>query len=263
MSTGETARQGKPPVGWPWPSPPDPSDLSRRVAQRRSELKLTRQQVAAAAGMSPRYLEYLERYPACMTRASLRLLAAALQTTPSALLGAGADAPPGPGQAAPHPVVEKLLPAECRRLLAPGGIGRVAFGTGGGTAVLPVNFAMVRDAVVFRTSEGTALAAHADGEMAFEADHIDEANSQGWSVLVNGHADRVRFPGDLRYLRQHAKITPWAGGDREVYIRLTPGSISGRRIRASLTPGGGTTMNPGPAENPGKSSASIRTDGAS
>jgi hypothetical protein len=39
--------------------------------------------------MSLRYLEYVERYPARPGAA------AALQTTPAALLGAGAQAPPG------------------------------------------------------------------------------------------------------------------------------------------------------------------------
>ena len=42
-----------------------------------------------------RYLEYLERYPARPSTESLRRLAAALRTTPAALLGAGADAPHG------------------------------------------------------------------------------------------------------------------------------------------------------------------------
>lgn len=37
----------------------------------------------------------------------------------------------------------------------PGGVGRVAFATAAGTAVLPVNFAMVHGAIVFRTGEGT------------------------------------------------------------------------------------------------------------
>ena len=42
-----------------WPSPPDPGDLSKRVALRRTELRLSQAQVAARAGMSLRYLEYL------------------------------------------------------------------------------------------------------------------------------------------------------------------------------------------------------------
>ena len=73
-----------------WPSPPDPGDLSRRVAQRRADLHLSQAQVAARTGLSLRYLEYLERYPARPTAATLRQLAAALRTTPAALLGAGA-----------------------------------------------------------------------------------------------------------------------------------------------------------------------------
>jgi transcriptional regulator with XRE-family HTH domain len=70
-----------------WPSPPDPGDLSRRVAQRRAELHLSQGQVAARAGLSLHYQEYPERYPARPTPAALRQLAAALRTTPAALLG--------------------------------------------------------------------------------------------------------------------------------------------------------------------------------
>src|SRR5436190_23787879 len=78
-----------------WPSPPDPGDLSRRIAQRRAELHLSQAQLAARAELSLRYLEYLERYPARPSPAALRRLAAALRTTPAALLGGGANVPPG------------------------------------------------------------------------------------------------------------------------------------------------------------------------
>src|ERR1035441_10314614 len=61
-----------------WPSPPDPGDLSKRVALRRAELRLSQVQVAARAGLSLRYLEYLERYPARPSATALRALAAAL-----------------------------------------------------------------------------------------------------------------------------------------------------------------------------------------
>ena len=47
-----------------WPSPPDPGDLSKRIARRRAELGLSTIQVAVRAGLSLRFLEYLERYPA-------------------------------------------------------------------------------------------------------------------------------------------------------------------------------------------------------
>ena len=213
-----------------WPSPPDPGDLSRRVAQRRAELGLSTAQAAARARMSLRYLEYLERYPARPSPTALRQLAAALQTTPAALLGAGADVPPGYRRPADLRVISKLRPAECRRLIAPGGVGRIAFNTGSGPVVLPVNFAVLADTLVIRTAEGTIIDGHADEQVALEIDHIDEALCQGWSVLVRGSAHRVAHPAELRHLQEDAVVWPWPGGEREVYVRIIPSQITGRRI---------------------------------
>jgi Pyridoxamine 5'-phosphate oxidase/Helix-turn-helix domain len=215
---------------WPWPSPPDPGDLSKRVARRRAELRLSSAQVAARAGMSLRYLEYLERYPARPDAAALRRLAAALQTTPTALLGAGTQTPPGYGSLAGPPVTAKLTRAECHRLIAAGGIGRIAFGTTSGPVVLPVNFAVVAGTIVIRTGEGSMIDGHADEQVAFEVDHIDEALSRGWSVLVRGTAHRVAHPSELRHVQRDAAIWPWPGGDHDVYVRIIPDKITGRRI---------------------------------
>ena len=213
-----------------WPSPPDPGDLSKRVAQRRAELHLSEAQVAVRAGMSLRYLEYVERYPAHPDPTALRRLAAALQTTPAALLGAGGQTPPGYGRLGGPPVITKLTSAECRRLIAAGGIGRIAFCTTSGPAALPVNFAMVAGTIVVRTGEGTAVDGHAGERVAFEVDHIDDALSQGWSVLVRGQAHRVVHPAELEIVRRDAAIWPWPGGDRDVYVRIIPDTITGRRI---------------------------------
>jgi transcriptional regulator with XRE-family HTH domain len=215
-----------------WPSPPDPGDLSKRVARRRAELHLSKAQVAARAGMSLRYLEYVERYPARPDASALRRLAVALRTTPAALLGAGAQAPPGYGRLAGPPVVTKLMPAECRRLIAAGGIGRIAFCTTSGPVVLPVNFAVVAGTIVIRTGEGTAIDGHADEQVGFEVDHIDEALSQGWSVVLRGRAHRVVHQAELGIVRHDAAIWPWPGGDRDVYLRISPDTISGRRIES-------------------------------
>jgi len=215
---------------WAWPSPPDPGDLSKRVARRRAELHLTKAQVAARAGMSLRYLEYVERYPARPDPAALRRLAAALQTTPAALLGAGAQVPPGYGHLSGPPVVTKLTPSECRQLIAAGGVGRLAFCTASGPVVLPVNFAVVAGTIVIRTGEGTMVEGHADEQVAFEVDRIDEALSQGWSVLVRGVAHHVAHPAELHIVQRDAAIWPWPGGDRDIYVRIIPDTITGRRI---------------------------------
>lgn len=231
-SRGLAADHGARPDERAWPSPPDPGDLSKRVARRRAELHLSKAQVAARAGMSLRYLEYVERYPARPGFTALRRLAAALQTTPAALLGAGAQVPPGYRRTAGPPIVTKLMPAECRRLIAAGGIGRIAFGTSAGPVVLPVNFAVVAGTIVIRTGQGTATGGHCDERVAFEVDRIDEPLRQGWSVLVRGQAHRVAHPAELKIIRRDATIWPWPGDDRDVYVRIIPDTITGRRIES-------------------------------
>jgi nitroimidazol reductase NimA-like FMN-containing flavoprotein (pyridoxamine 5'-phosphate oxidase superfamily) len=226
MTVSHLSKQGS------WPSPPDPGDLSKRVARRRAELRLSQAQVASRAGISLRYLEYLERYPARPSAVALRQLAAALETTPAALLGAGADLPPGHGRPAGPRVMTRLMAAECRRLIAPGGVGRIAFGTATGPVVLPVNFAVLAGTIVIRTAEGSAIDGHADELVALEVDHLDEVLRQGWSVLVRGQAHRVAHPAELHRVREDVAVWPWPGGDREVYVRILPTQITGRRIQA-------------------------------
>ncbi|HTS96009.1 MAG TPA: pyridoxamine 5'-phosphate oxidase family protein [Streptosporangiaceae bacterium] len=238
---GRTARAGRagqpgqvPGAGFAGPGPYGPGDLARRISSRRAELKLTRPQLAARAGLREPYLRYLEESTARPTPAALRQLAAALQTTPAALLGAGLDRPPGAGgqAAARQPELKALTPEACYGLLAPGGIGRVAFSTKAGPVVLPVNFVMAGHTIVFRTGPATALSAHAYDDVAFEVDHFDEALHQGWSVLLSGTAHRVTDQGELARLRRQAAVEPWPGGSRDVYVRIIPARISGRRIRA-------------------------------
>jgi nitroimidazol reductase NimA-like FMN-containing flavoprotein (pyridoxamine 5'-phosphate oxidase superfamily) len=127
-------------------------------------------------------------------------------------------------------VLEVLTVAECYELLAPGGVGRVAFTTAEGPVVLPVNYAMAGQTVVFRTAPDTLLAGHLDCRAGFEVDRIDEALGRGWSVLVTGRAVRVTTEAEVRRLERHAGVRPWAAGARDVYVRITPHRITGRRI---------------------------------
>ena len=138
--------------------------------------------------------------------------------------------PPGHRRPADLRVISKLMPNECRRLIAPGGVGRIAFGTLSGPVVVPVNFAVLADTIVIRTAEGSVIDGHADEQVALEVDHIDEALCQGWSVLVRGAAHRVTHPAELHRLQEDASVWPWPGGEREVYVRIIPSQITGRRI---------------------------------
>jgi len=212
------------------PAAGEPGDLGGRVSRRRQHLKLSRRELAGLADVSVPYLLDLEAHHARPTRAVLRRLAAALQTTPQTLLGAGAGLPPGRAGLSAQPVLETLTSAECFDLLSPDGVGRVAFTTADGPVVLPVNYAMAGRTVVFRTAPDTLLAGYLDCLAGFEVDGLDGALSQGWSVVVTGRAVRVTSEAEVRHLERHVGVQPWAGGARDVYVRIIPRKITGRRI---------------------------------
>ncbi|SFG73394.1 pyridoxamine 5'-phosphate oxidase family protein [Streptomyces mirabilis] len=208
-----------------------PGDIGRRAGVERRRRGLSREETARRARMSPHYLAYLEERPANPTMAALIRLADALGTTVTALLGGGVDLPPGQGHALLHPQLLDLGPDECRTLLSTHGVGRVAVSASDGRpAVVPVNYEVVDEAIVFRTAPGAVTAAAVDTEVAFEVDHVDEALSQGWSVLAVGPASVVTEPDAVRRLTQRAHTTPWPGGEREMWVSIRPTSLTGRRI---------------------------------
>ena len=100
-------------------------------------------------------------------------------------------------------VIEELDEAESLRLISAGGIGRIAYQSRFGPAVLPVNYRWHDGAVVFRTARHSALdedlqtgISGGDYLVAFEIDEIDTPGRQGWSVLIQGPAHHV--PEDER-----------------------------------------------------------------
>lgn len=209
---------------------PRAGDVGRRVAVRRERLGLSREEVAARAGMAPAYLEYLEDQPAEVSTGALIRLAGALRTTVAWLLGSGTESPPGPGRAARNPELVRLTPEECRDRLATRGVGRVALAGAEGPRVYPVNYAVVGDAVVYRTAAGSPLAADPGENVAFETDQLDEATSTGWSVLVTGPAEHITAPPSIEEATEPVP-EPWAGGNRELWVRIRPDHVTGRRIR--------------------------------
>jgi nitroimidazol reductase NimA-like FMN-containing flavoprotein (pyridoxamine 5'-phosphate oxidase superfamily) len=203
------------------------------MAARREELGITREQVAERAGTAVDYLRYLEERPTASPGTGFLVrLAGALETTVAALRGSDANVPPGIGRAAYHPELAELDLGECWGLLSTHGVGRVSVSTPEGPAIVPVNYTVVDGAVAFSTARGTTPALAAGAEVAFEVDHIDEALSEGWSVLVVGRAERVTDPAAVRHLVGAARSAPWAGGDRELWLRITPKRVTGRRITA-------------------------------
>lgn len=127
---------------------------------------------------------------------------------------------------------QELSKSECFALLARERLGRVAVVDDLGPVVLPVNFVLDRHMVVFRTDEGTKLAAACrGGRVAFEIDGPDTVARTGWSVLVRGEAIEVTDPGELARMRK-LPLDPWAPGAKTHYVRILPAALTGRRILA-------------------------------
>jgi nitroimidazol reductase NimA-like FMN-containing flavoprotein (pyridoxamine 5'-phosphate oxidase superfamily) len=212
------------------------ADVGTRIAEHRHRAGLSLEEAADRAGMSPEYLGYLESSPDPNPgKGALMRLAAALNTSPEALSGAGMQLPPGQREAAGNAVLTDMTAAECREHLAAGGVGRFLFVEAGrGPVAVPVNFKMDGDDVIFRTSPDDSMVAAAhQRHVSFDVDHIDDARSEGWSVLLTGTARIISDNAELDHLKA-LHVEPWAGGDRPAYIRLTPAKVTGRRIR---TPG--------------------------
>ncbi|MEK6439071.1 pyridoxamine 5'-phosphate oxidase family protein [Pseudonocardia sp. T1-2H] len=86
--------------------------------------------------------------------------------------------------------------AQCLDLLRGSVIGRVVFTDSALPAAQPVAYLLDGEEVVFRTGEGTKLAAATcSAVIAFEVDEVDLGIRTGWSVLGIGRAYEVT---DLR-----------------------------------------------------------------
>lgn len=115
---------------------------------------------------------------------------------------------------------------ECRRLISDAVVGRVSWvSEEDGIQVLPVNYAMVGDRIVFRVAEGSVLEQLAEPvEVAFQVDDLDPETATGWAVLVHGRSGP--WSGDV------PGLAPWAPGRREVTVAIEPISWSGRSVSA-------------------------------
>jgi hypothetical protein len=63
-----------------------------------------------------------------------------------------------------------------------------------------------------------------------EADCLD-AGQAGWSVTAIGPSREVTDPDDIGRL-QKIDLSSWAYGSQELFIRISPEILNGRRLRA-------------------------------
>ena len=135
-------------------------------------------------------------------------------------------------------IIEQLDEAGCLRLISKGGVGRIGYAGRFGPTILPVNYQWHENTIVFRTARDSPMGedlrtgiADAEYKVAFEIDEIDLAERAGWSVLIQGHAHHVDSAAERASVME-AGVESWPAGERELFVRIIPTRISGRRIHS-------------------------------
>lgn len=125
---------------------------------------------------------------------------------------------------------ETLPEREAMDLLRTHQVGRVAWETAAGPVILPVAYAWSDGLIAFRTAGSGPLAQLATPtDVAFQIDEFEVETATGWSVLLRATTARVTAPEETAAW-QRLLPEPWAPGERDLIIRLTPRSISGRVV---------------------------------
>jgi nitroimidazol reductase NimA-like FMN-containing flavoprotein (pyridoxamine 5'-phosphate oxidase superfamily) len=118
----------------------------------------------------------------------------------------------------------------CWQLLRQADVGRLAVSVGECPDIFPVNFVVDHGTIVFRTAEGTKLAAAVLGRaVAFEIDGYDAAAGEAWSVVVKGAATEIERMQDV-YDALDLPLFPWHAAPKHRFVRIEPGEVSGRRF---------------------------------
>ena len=108
------------------------------------------------------------------------------------------------------PESHELSTHQCEALLRVGMVGRVAFSTPTGPHMVPVNYTVVDDAVVVRTSPYSLLGTHGrNTTVAFGVDGFDHELERGWSVQARGRMEVVTAHQELERIREVADPSPF------------------------------------------------------
>ncbi len=124
-----------------------------------------------------------------------------------------------------------VLPTnDCLQLMRTAEVGRLAVSIAERPDIFPINYVVDHGAIVFRTAEGTKLAASVLGRgVAFEVDGYDADAGEAWSVVVKGHAVEVERLQDL-FDALDLPLFPWHAAPKHRFVRIEPVEITGRRF---------------------------------
>ena len=129
-----------------------------------------------------------------------------------------------------------LVAYDCWGLLERAEIARVAWQGEDRIELVPVNYTVADGAVWFRTEPDSGLAKGVSGqEVVVEVDQVDLGAHESWSVVVRGTAELVDVL-DVPDMLMDMKV--WPTRTRNVFVRVEPERLTGRRLWGSCSEGG-------------------------
>jgi nitroimidazol reductase NimA-like FMN-containing flavoprotein (pyridoxamine 5'-phosphate oxidase superfamily) len=125
---------------------------------------------------------------------------------------------------------------ECWALVRTVEVGRLAVAIMNRPDIFPVNHIVDGGRIVFRTAEGTKLAAAVLGQaVAYEVDGYDPARGEAWSVVIKGRAVEIERMSEM-FDACELPLFPWHASPKPRFVRIEPETITGRRFRVVERP---------------------------
>lgn len=109
-------------------------------------------------------------------------------------------------------------------------VGRMGVAVAGEVDIFPLNYLVHERTIVFKTAQGSKLAAlAANARVTFEIDGYSPESGDAWSVVVKGVAQSLQRLSEI-YSAEDLPLFPWNASPKEYFVRITPRHIAGRRF---------------------------------
>jgi nitroimidazol reductase NimA-like FMN-containing flavoprotein (pyridoxamine 5'-phosphate oxidase superfamily) len=130
-------------------------------------------------------------------------------------------------------VVTELPELDCWELLRSQEFGRLAFHLANEVHIVPINYLVRDETLVFRTAEGSKLLGITmNQDVAFEIDHYSD--DRATSVVIRGKARELE--GEEADIAEQLPLRPWVPTDKFNIVVIEPTEVTGRSFRLDRPP---------------------------
>ena len=128
-------------------------------------------------------------------------------------------------------VITRLSASECLALLSQAHIGRLVLSIDALPAARSVKFRLVDRKVVVRVAPDSRLCRAANGTVvAFQADHFDHIDGEGWSVVAHGIGEEMNDPREVSRLQAELPDQWSQPPSQDIFLQIPISLISGERV---------------------------------